>query len=440
MMGFRSAALALLWLLASSSAAAQEAEVCGGGVCGEAAAHDATSLLQLPGRPPLDPPAAVQEDASGPAPPQLHRYPIVIDTDADVDDLMGISYLLTDPRIEVKAILLSADAWSNQWAGVVNVMRLTQFFGCPKLPVAFMDGYLGKTQLNFEYPNGLPPQNMLDPIDTFFPGACNLSWNPNPPAWQSASQLLLQVLKESSTKVDIIELGALTNLAAALHEDSQLFLSKVRTLYMSGGQVVPLYPENSEWQVKPYQRFPYRAGPEPYGPPPEATSFTGKPSKPNVWNVFADPISASQVFSSGVDLVISSYASQHEVYLNESHPSMYLKQNCDKEVADLITNMTTEYGPWTNQKTEDLHYWDAQAAVLMSELLPTAGKGTASSCKNFSTDHFVVDLEAGPWYGRLIKRTSGPKARSCLHLNGEKSFLETYYGGVCRRAYCPRGQ
>lgn len=277
----------------------------------------------------------------------------------------------------------------------------------------------------------------MENINTFFPGAYNLSWNPNPPAWQSAPQLLLQVLNESQTKVDIIEMGSLTNLAAALHKDSRLFFSKVRTLYMSGGQITTF--DDPKWPVKPYQRFPYKSGPGPYGPPPEDTSYTGKPQKPNVWNTFVDPISASQVFSSGIDLVISTYQSQDDVSLSEAHPSQYLdRENCNPDVADLVTAFATEYGPWTNQDTSELQYWDASAAVLMSELLSSDALGEASSCTSFSTDHFVMMLEAGPYYGRLIKRESGPTARSCLHSNPE-SFLKTYYEGVCRPAICPSG-
>ena len=41
----------------------------------------------------------------------------------------------------MKAITVSAVGWSHQYSGVVNAMRLTQFFGQPDIPVGYSSVY-----------------------------------------------------------------------------------------------------------------------------------------------------------------------------------------------------------------------------------------------------------------------------------------------------------
>ena len=78
------------------------------------------------------------------------KYQVIVDTDMDTDDQMAIAYLLAQPDIEVLAILVGCNGWSQQWQGVMSVMRLTKYFGKADLPVAFSPRYNGDTQLNLE--------------------------------------------------------------------------------------------------------------------------------------------------------------------------------------------------------------------------------------------------------------------------------------------------
>ena len=78
------------------------------------------------------------------------KYQVIVDTDMDTDDQMAIAYLLAQPDIEVLAILVGCNGWSQQWQGVMSVMRLTKYFGKAHLPVAFSPRFNGDTQLNLE--------------------------------------------------------------------------------------------------------------------------------------------------------------------------------------------------------------------------------------------------------------------------------------------------
>lgn len=57
-----------------------------------------------------------------------HRTPVIIDTDVDTDDQMAIAFLLAQPDIKVLAITVGCNGWSQQWAGVMSIMRLTKCF------------------------------------------------------------------------------------------------------------------------------------------------------------------------------------------------------------------------------------------------------------------------------------------------------------------------
>lgn len=61
---------------------------------------------------------------------------LLIDTDADVDDLGAIMYALATKGSEVRAITVTDNGWSDQWAGLVNVQRLMQQFGCNDIQLA----------------------------------------------------------------------------------------------------------------------------------------------------------------------------------------------------------------------------------------------------------------------------------------------------------------
>ena len=56
-----------------------------------------------------------------------HRTPVIIDTDVDTDDQMAIAFL-AQPDIKVLAITVGCNGWSQQWAGVMSIIRLTKCF------------------------------------------------------------------------------------------------------------------------------------------------------------------------------------------------------------------------------------------------------------------------------------------------------------------------
>ena len=155
--------------------------------------------------------------------PSDPRTPVIIDTDVDTDDQMAIAYLLAQPDFRVLAITVGCNGWSQQWAGVMSIMRLTKYFGQPHIPVAFSFRYNSDTQLNLNEPNGLPDPTLLAGKGNFLSEFVGLPFNIRPPSWMYTGRLLTDTLSKSARKVDIIALGPLTNLAHFLQDSPRLF-------------------------------------------------------------------------------------------------------------------------------------------------------------------------------------------------------------------------
>ncbi|CAF1028760.1 unnamed protein product, partial [Rotaria sordida] len=67
-----------------------------------------------------------------------NRRPLIIDTDADVDDLWAIYYLVNVPTIDVLAITTVGNAFSGPFYSASNILRLLDLIGCKNhIPVAY---------------------------------------------------------------------------------------------------------------------------------------------------------------------------------------------------------------------------------------------------------------------------------------------------------------
>jgi len=360
------------------------------------------------------------------APAKAKRRAIILDTDVDIDDMMAITYLLNEPSLDVRAITVSNNGWSSQWAGVGNVMRLTQRYGATHVPVAFQTTYT-MTMLNNEgigfHPNNLPPLDYLNGTDTFLTNWVKTPWNPRPPSSMSAAELILHTLGSSKGSVDLVVLGTWTNIADAMHRDRDLFLSKVGTLYISGGDInLPnLGPVHAELKyLGPRKKASVSSSPSaharfPYAGPPHGAS----------WNIFLDPISASQVLSSGVKTVFISGSAQDAMFVNATD-YQYIPASCPQGQREYLVRFYTEFGPADGMKMSDVKYWDPSVLVYLTN---------PSMCTDYRTMNVSVNLESGRRYSRLEQSPFGVPAGVCRKAS-VTDFKTAYYSGSCR---CPAG-
>lgn len=292
------------------------------------------------------------------------RIPLIIDTDCDTDDIQAIGYLLQTSLFDIKAITVDSNGWTSQWAGVNSVLKLTQRFGRPDIPVAY--GTLnGKTNLNNVYLNSNLPTNAYKPND-FLTTVVPLPPNPRPPSWQSAAQLILAQMaaQERPGCMVILALGPLTNLADALQRDPKTFLAGINTLVFSGGNFHPYVAALEAGDAAPLaaQSAALLAAHA-------AGSGYPYPSRPAgaSWNVFSDPISASAIFSCAIErLVLVTHSAQDALPLAPSDIDAVPPLDC---VNEQWANNTLFGSPIASGEAfSKLRWWDESAAVVAMQI------------------------------------------------------------------------
>ena len=141
--------------------------------------------------------------AQAPVHPAPLRRAVIVDTDAGVDDLIAIAFLLSRPDIHVEAITIE-NGMAHVPAGGRNVLRLLALAGRDDIPV-----YLGRsTPLmgNQEFPAAL--RKAADELP-----AITLPETSRTPESRDAADYLLKRLLDAAHPVQVLALGPLTNLA-----------------------------------------------------------------------------------------------------------------------------------------------------------------------------------------------------------------------------------
>ena len=339
-------------------------------------------------------------------PPSPHK--LMIDADMDVDDMWTIALALSDPRIDVVGITVSP-GWSHQWAGVPNAQRLVEAFALNPATVPVAYGTTTKTQLVATVPTNLPPGKFLGGIDHYLTKSVPLPAADRPPSSFDAHQLILQTMRglAANETLDLVVTGSFSNLALAMNTDPGTFLSKVGTVYFSGALVEPAtnkpYIEQKNFSPEDHR----------YG----SNAFPHTDRTPGTsWNVFLDPISASQIFSSGVKIVASTWDSQNVLHISEEDPNAIPSECRGTERADFAANFTLMFAPATGQKLSHLRYWDPSTFLTATQAIFGMQDGENPICKDWKDLNLRIELEqADGTYGWVKEGPNGSPVRACMH-------------------------
>lgn len=154
---------------------------------------------------------------------------LIIDTDGGTDDATALWWALTDSRVDVAAILVT---WGNvdRDTAATNVARVLQAAGRSDVPVAL--GAVGPTASTplaglARYVHG--PDGL---------GGCGDRWPTGKvtPTHEPAAQLLARLTAEAPGGHDLVTIGPLSTLAAALGFDPEI-AARLRSLAVMGGAV-----------------------------------------------------------------------------------------------------------------------------------------------------------------------------------------------------------
>ncbi|MDE2834150.1 MAG: nucleoside hydrolase [Bacteroidota bacterium] len=195
----------------------------------------------------------------------MDSIPVIVDTDAGLDDLLALGYLLAHPAVQIKAVTM-AYGLAHGPEGQRNVARLLALCGRSQVPV---------------YPGIAEPLQKTSPFPESWCQECRtlpgvaLPDDGRQPESESAVSFLQRQTGNSLKSVRILALGALTNLAALV----DCAAPGLREIVSMGGA----------FEV---------AGnlvPTPSFDPPNATAE---------WNCYVDPLAAHRVLTSTLPVTL----------------------------------------------------------------------------------------------------------------------------------------
>jgi pyrimidine-specific ribonucleoside hydrolase len=253
--------------------------------------------------------------------------PIIVDTDAGLDDAIAILYLAASPEVDLRAVTVSGTGLAHCFPGANNIVGLLELVGRADVPVSC----------------GTEAPAAGSPFQPFPYEWRRLADGRYGDAWRigrgevddrSATQLLLQTVRSSADPVTLVTLGPLTNVAAAVDRDPSLATDLERVVIMGGAFDVPGNTANAE-------------------PPPERDVAE--------WNIFTDPQSAREVLDAGLPLRFVPLDATNDVPLDAYLLRAAARAPSTDAMAVVNTLLSGVHGMVS---TGEYYLWDPLAAAL----------------------------------------------------------------------------
>jgi purine nucleosidase len=305
---------------------------------------------------------------------QAQTRDVIVDTDAGPDDLMAIAYLLAQPAVRLEAVTI-AFGLAHQRAGAANVQRLLDLAGRADVPI-----YLGRDTPRGAYTPF--PGEWRDASDRM--RALALPAPSRPPAARPAAAFLAERLRDPSRPVDVLALGALTNLAEAL--DGTGRLTAVRSLVVMGGALDVPGNLNDGWK---------------------SANTTAE------WNLHADPESARRVLAAGLAVLLVPLDATSAVPIDAAFVRS-VRQHAATPLGRVVADLLSSASDLLN--TGRYFAWDPLAAVAL-------------------VDRSVVRIERLPIHVQVERPEDGRTVRSAGGTNTEVAlgadaprFLDAFLG------------
>jgi inosine-uridine nucleoside N-ribohydrolase len=308
-----------------------------------------------------------------------HPIHLIVDTDASIDDMMAILYLLKTPRVDLNAIITSGSGVSHIENGGVNISNLLELAGHPNIPVA----YGSRRSLS---PVGEYPADWRKEADDL--GGIKLPQNPVLPIREKGVDYMTGLIMKNPIKTTILCLGPLTNIAIALENTPEL-KDHIERIYILGGAILT------------------------------SGNIVGKPqgfrNQVAEYNIFIDAKAASQVFNSGIPITLVPLDAAEHVPITKE---FFEKISEDRKTpsANFVYEVIKPYTHRTNQILS--YFWDPLAAVLVAH----------PEIATYRDLKLTVNLKKGPEYGRVMMTKVGPSIQVATNIEEElfySVFLDT---------------
>jgi pyrimidine-specific ribonucleoside hydrolase len=301
-----------------------------------------------------------------PTPSADGPIPIIVDDDGSPDGSIALLYFLRNPLFDVRAVTISyGEAHPEKFAP--HVAQILAALGRADIPV----GYGRDTPL--EGTNSFP-ESWRQASDNFWGLALPPATDAAEPA--PAAQLIADTVKNSTQPVTIFVSGSHTNLAEALRLDPDI-AANIQNVYIMGGSVNIPGNIHNDW--------------------PEFTNETAE------WNIWVDPLAASEVFSSGLPLHLVPLDATRQVVWRQDDLSNWESGNSpESTMAGTLLKWMLDI--WSR---DGVFIWDLVAAIQATE---------PKVCPEIQMALEVVTAP-GPDQGRTKVVNQSPNISVCLEPN-----------------------
>lgn len=311
----------------------------------------------------------VQEESRVPQIPVHSQMPLIWDDDGSPDGVIALLYFLRHPGVDVKAITVSCGvAHPNIFAQ--NLTRMLSSLGKTGIPVA-----AGRsTPLTG---NNTFPEPWRKNSDDFWEIKLPESGEALQPI--SAAKLIVDVVNRSPDPVTVFVSGNHTNLTEALRLDSTI-AEKIKTVESMGGALYVRGNIASNWPMIH--------------------------NRVSEWNIWVDPLAASEVFASGMAINLTPLDATNKVVWKKSDAGKWKSTNVPEGVlaANVLQWMLRSWSP------NGIYAWDLVAAVNAT---------TPDLCEHQQV-HVQVITKSGDQEGRTVEdKTAPPNANVCMTPNDE---------------------
>ena len=264
-----------------------------------------------------------------PQPPPSSQRPtrtVIVDTDAGPDDLMAIAFLLCRRDVHIEAVTVTVGL-AHPVPGAANLLRLLELAGRGDTPV-----FVGRaTPLAGAREFPADWRRLSDEL----PGV-SLPSSSRRPESRRAADFLAERLDDASRPVDVLALGALTNLAEAFSQRPTA-ARKLRSLVAMGGAV---------------------------DVPGNLAAGGNTENKTAEWNLFVDPVAAAKVFASEAAIRLIPLDATERVPLDVA-----IWQEIQRRAATPLGRFVAQVLGTVEPNLKDGTYfaWDPLAAVALVE-------------------------------------------------------------------------
>lgn len=252
--------------------------------------------------------------------------PVIFDDDGSPDGMIALLFFLRDPRYEVVAVTISVGEAHPQ-VFAEHVAQILAALGRADIPV----GYGRETPLAGE--NAFPAP-WRQASDEFW--GIELPEAQNPVEPRPAAELMVETLTRATRPVLVFVSGTQTNLAEALRLDPGI-AGQIGSVAVMGGSVYAAGNIRSDWA--------------------EIDNTVAE------WNIWVDPLAASEVFSAGLSLHLVPLDATNQVTWTAADARAWARTGSaeGKLAADLL-EMTLE--AWS---VKSAYIWDLAAAATATD-------------------------------------------------------------------------